>query len=335
MPRLRQNERDRAVGMLAAGTTVTPVARLFGCSRATIHNLGRRYNQAGDTVDAPRSGRPKATTPRQDRMITLTHLRNRFQPATVTARQFHVSGQTIRNRLRRNRRKIRARRPYRGPILLRRHRDARLQWSRRHLRWRRVDLNNVLFSDEARFNLSHADGRIRVYRRTGERYVSCCVIQRDRFGGGSVMVWGGICSGRKTRLLVLDGNLNAQRYINEVLVPEVIPFLLQNGPNLIFQQDNARPHVARVVNDFFNQNNVDRLPWPALSPDLSPIEHLWDELSRRIHNGNPQINTVAQLRQALVREWNNLPNPLVQRYVNSMRRRIQACIQANGGFTRY
>ena len=231
MPRLRQNERDRAVGMLAAGTTVTRVARLFGCSRATIHNLGRRYNQTGDTVDAPRSGRPKATTPRQDRMITLTHLRNRFQPATVTARQFHVSGQTIRNRLRRNRRKIRARRPYRGPILLRRHRDARLQWSRRNLRWRRVDWNNVLFSDEARFNLSHADGRIRVYRRTGERYADCCVIQRDRFGGGSVMVWGGICGGRKTRLLVLDGNLNAQRYINEVLVPEVIPFLLQNGPN--------------------------------------------------------------------------------------------------------
>lgn len=110
---------------------------------------------------------------------------------------------------------------------------------------------------------------------------------------------------------------------------------VKNGPNLNFQQDNARPHVARVVNDFLNQNNVDRLPWPALSPDLSPIEHLWDELSRRIHNGNQQINTVAQLRQALVREWNNLPNALVQRYVNSMRRRIQACIQANGGFTRY
>ena len=110
--------------------------------------------------------------------------------------------------------------------------------------------------------------------------------------------------------------------------------LLQNGPNLNFQ-DNARPHLARVVNDFFNQNNVNRIPWPALSPDLSPIEHLWDELSRRIHNGNQQINTVAQLRQVLVREWNNLPNALVQRYVNSMRRRIQVCIQVNGGFTQY
>ena len=123
-------------------------------------------------------------------------------------------------------------------------------------------------------------------------------------------------------LVLMDefGNLNAQRYINKVLVPEVIPFLLQNVPNLNFQQDNARPHVARVVNDFFYQNDVDRLPWPALSSDLSPIQHLWDELSRRTHNANQQINTVAQLRQALVRQWNNLPNALVQRYVNSMRR---------------
>lgn len=127
MPCIRQNERDRAFGMLAAGTTVTRVARLFGCSRATIHNLWRRYNQTGDTVDAPRSGRPKATTPRQDRMITLTHLRNQFQPATVTARQFHVYDKTIRNQLRSSRHKIRARRTYKGPILRRSHRDARLQ----------------------------------------------------------------------------------------------------------------------------------------------------------------------------------------------------------------
>ena len=132
-------------------------------------------------------------------------------------------------------------------------------------------LEQCLFSDEARFNLSHADGRIRVYRRTSERYADCCVILRDRFGEGSVMMWGGICGGRKTCLLVLDGNLNAQRYINEVLVPEVIPFLLQNDPDFIFQRDNARPHVARVINDFLNQNNVDRLPWPAFSPDFSPL----------------------------------------------------------------
>ena len=198
-----------------------------------------------------------------------------------------------------------------------------------------MDWDNVLFSNEPRFRLSRADGRIRVYRRTGERHADCCVLQRDPFGGGSVMVWGGICDGRKTHLLILNGNLNVQRYINEVLTPEVISFLQRNGPNLTFQQDNARTHVARVVTNVLNQHNVATLPWPAMSPDLSPIEHVWDELSIRVHNGNQQIHTLARLGQALVREWDNFPNVLVQRYVNSMRRRIQACIQANGGFTRY
>ena len=127
-----------------------------------------------------------------------------------------------------------------------------------------MDWDNVLFRNESRFRLTRADGRIRVYRRTGERYADCCVLQRDPFGGGSVMVWGGICGGRKTHLLILNGILNLQRYINEVLTPEVIPFLQRNGPNLTFQQDNARPHVARVVTNVLNQYNVATLPWPAM-----------------------------------------------------------------------
>ena len=126
MPRLSQNERDRAIGMLAAGTNVAQVARRFGCTRNTVYNLVRRYNRTGNIIDNPRSGRPKATTPRQDRMITLTHLRQRFQPATVTARRFHVTGHTTRNRLPSNQRKIRARCPYKEPILCRRHRQARI-----------------------------------------------------------------------------------------------------------------------------------------------------------------------------------------------------------------
>ena len=167
---------------------VNYVAQHFGCSRQTIHNLNIRFAITGPVRDRPRPGQHRVTSQQDDRYITLTHLRNRFSPATATARQLGVNAQTIRNRLRQN--NIRVRRPYTGPILTARHRAARLLWVQRHLQWTRRQWHNMIFSDESRFSVSHADGRIRVYQRRNERYAQCCVKERDSFGGGSVMVWG-------------------------------------------------------------------------------------------------------------------------------------------------
>ena len=101
---------------------------------------------------------------------------------------------------------------------------ARLQWAQRHFRWGRQQWARVLFSDESRFNLSHHGGRIRFFRRRGERFADNYLIERDRFGGGSVMGWSGIIGRRKTNLIVVPGNLNAQGYINQILQPEAVPF---------------------------------------------------------------------------------------------------------------
>lgn len=333
MPRLSEAERNQAIGMLRARATPVAVGRAFGCTTAVIYRLIQRMRDTGNVRDRPRAGRPRVTTPRDDRAIRLTHLRQRFLPATVTARQYHVSGQTIRNRLRVQARPMRAYRPYTGSIIRPGHRRARLQWARRHRRWRRRNWDTVLFSDESRYNLSHADGRVRVYRRKGERFAEACVRERDRFGGGGVMVWGGIMGGRKTRLIVVRGNMNAARYINEILTPEVIPFLRRHGPG-IFQQDNARPHTAIVTRNHLQANNVNVLPWPAVSPDMNPIEHVWDELGRRTRQRHAPQN-VDQLANALVTEWNAIPNNVIQTYVNSMRRRINAVINARGGHNRY
>ena len=333
MPRLREAERNQAIGMIQAGASYVDVSRTFNCSRNTIHELVKRYRLTGDVRDRPRSGRPRATSQRDDQYITLTHLRNRFLPATVTARAFNVCPQTIIKRLRKQNRPIRARRPYTGAIITLRHRKARLRWARAHRRWRRRDWNYVLFSDESRFNLSTADGRKRVYRRQGERFASVCIREHDRFGGGGVMVWGGIMGGQKTRLIVIQGNLNAQRYINHVLNAEAIPFMQRNRP-VVFQQDNVRPHVARVTQARLAAANVNVMPWPAMSPDMNPLEHIWDELGRRVRRHHAPGN-VHQLALALVREWNNLPNRLVQNYVNSMRRRVETLVRSRGGHTRY
>ena len=71
--------------------------------------------------------------------------------------------------------------------------------------------------------------------------------------------------------------------------------------------------MARICNQFLAQNNINVLPWPALSPDLSPIEHLWDELDKRVRRHPQQPESVDQLRTALLEEWNNIPQARIQR----------------------
>ena len=98
------------------------------------------------------------------------------------------------------------------------------------------------------------------------------------------MVWAGISATAKTNLVFIDGNLYGQQYIDEVLTPRVLPFLRQMPvADPIFLDDNARPHRARIVDDFLRVNNVNRMDWPAMSPDLSCIEHFWDILGKAVH----------------------------------------------------
>ena len=189
-----------------------------------------------------------------------------------------------------------------------------------------------MFSDESRVLLFRSDRRRSVYRRRGERFVDSCVIERNRYGGGGVMGWGGICHGHKTPLIFIDGNLTAIRYRDNVLTPIVLPFVRRY--NVTFQQDNARPHVARICMDFLATNHVNVLPWPAYSPDLSPIEHIWDILDRKVRARDPPPSTIPGLRQALAEEWANIPLATVNRLINSMQHKIRAAIAARGGHTR-
>ena len=138
------------------------------------------------------------------------------------------------------------------------------------------------------------------------------------------MVWGVIMGNRKTALVVVQGNINAQRYVADVLNAYALPFICQHGPGVTLMQDNARPHVARVTTQFLQQNNANVMPWPAVSPDLNPIEHIWDHLGRKAR-ANHKIDNVCDLTRALQQEWRNLPNALVLRYVTSMWRSMHSC----------
>ena len=112
-----------------------------------------------------------------------------------------------------------------------------------------------------------------MYRCQGERFSDATVSKYDRFGGGLVMVWAGVTMNQRTRLCIVDGNLNAQRYVDEILQPVVVLFLGRMNQGAVLEDDNAGPHHGRVANEFIRQFNIRRLDWLANSPDLNPIEH--------------------------------------------------------------
>lgn len=330
-------QRNRALGMIEAGMTCAAVARRIGCSRSTISRLRSRLLDTGSLKDRPRTGRPRKTTANEDRYITLTSRRNRFYSGQKLANHLHtttrtrISAQTARRRL--HSAQLKGRRPCIGVPLTRRHRHERLNWAQIHQRWVQQQWHSVLFTDESRFTVQFADGRLRVWRRKGERYDAPNVIQRDRYGGGSVMVWGGIARNSKTELITVPGTLTAARYCDEIVVPVIVPYMRQRN-GVILQQDNARPHTAILTRTVFDQHGIDTLDWPAKSPDLSPIEHMWDILGRRVRERDDVID-VRSLEQALHEEWGNITFPEVNKLIGSMRRRCVAVVASNGGHTKY
>jgi len=148
------------------------------------------------------------------------------------------------------------------------------------------------------------------------------------------MMWAGITSDGRTALVYIPPlGMTADWYVAEILEPHVVLFIEGAGRDITLQQDNARPHVARVTLEYLHAMGIEILEWSANSSDLNVIEHLWDELIRRVQKRPRQPQTLQELREALLEEWDNIPQDVIRKLVESMRDRCEVVIAANGRVT--
>ncbi|GFV92979.1 transposable element Tcb2 transposase [Trichonephila clavipes] len=137
---------------------------------------------------------------------------------------------------------------------------------------RRVSSQTV---HESRFSLECDTRRVLVWRDRGTRNNPTFVRERSQYRRAGWMVWGGISIGERTDLhIIRNGTLMGRRYSDEILRPHVIPFAGAIGDSLVFQDDIARPHRARLGENMLEAETIQRMEWPACSPDQNPIEHV-------------------------------------------------------------
>nr|CAH7749178.1 unnamed protein product [Callosobruchus chinensis] len=265
---------------------------------------------------------------RRERSVTVPVLKSQLQ------RTFNrvISTATIRRRVLAP--GLRCRRPLRVPLLTARHRTARLQWARAHQDWLLPQWRNVLFSDESRFGLVNDDYRERVWRERGGQNRLATAIGVAPYRGRTQMFWGGIRFNARTQLIHIPGTMTCAYYMQNIINAIFQPLRNEIGDQFIFMDDNARPHRTRAVQQALENKNIARLEWPALSPDMNPIEHVWDYVSRAIFNRNNPPRSTQELIVAATEEWNNIPQEVINNLIISMHRRVDALI-SRGGNTKY
>ncbi|KAJ1310640.1 hypothetical protein OPQ81_009169 [Rhizoctonia solani] len=204
------------------------------------------------------------------------------------------------------------------PALTSDHIKARLAFAKGHQFWTVEDWKHLQWSDETKINCFGSDGLHYAYKRVGQEPQPHQINHTHKHGG-------------------IDGNLNKELYV-EILDDEFKQTLEYYGLDMeevIFMQDNASAHKAKIVQDWFQEHGLEVFEWPANSPDLNPIENLWELIKRELYSYDTPASGMLELWTRVQEVWDKVTTQQCQDLIESMPRRIQACIKAGGGPTKY
>ena len=161
-----------------------------------------------------------------------------------------------------------------------------------------------------------------------------CVTHTVKHGSRSVMIWSFFSSYGAVKLVFIKGIMRKKQYL-DILKTSMLESAAMLGLADIFilQQDNDPKHTARIVTNWLHENGIDKFPWVSQSPDLNPIENLWEMVGRRINRS--AISRISDLKSEIQKAWYSIPKEVCENLVDSMGKRLEAVIINKGGPTKY
>lgn len=317
--------------MAKEGKTQREIAAFLGRSKTFVCNALR------DPKPRVATGRPRKTTAKDDGHIKRLSNIDPFKSATKIRDELNlsVSSRTVQRRL--VEKQLVGRSPRKVPMLTRKHLQARLKFAKEHLDWIGPEngkkWRNILWSDETKVNLIGSDGKRWVRRPVDSAFKPQYTTKTFKHGGGNIMVWGCFSWYGVGPLFWIKKIMDQYLYA-EILENVMLPHADWEMPlKWQFMQDNDPKHTARTVKKWFEDHKIDVMQWPAQSPDLNPIENLWQIVKKSV---NPlKSKNKEELWSKIQEAWYAIPVSTCRNLVESMPRRVREVIRNNGYTTKY
>lgn len=329
MPRgklLTDEEKGKILAFAEEKLCLREIARRLQRSHNVVRNfLANQQNYGKNKKGGPKK---KLSLRCERRIINYSSNSVKSISKMISDLNLNVSRSTVYRVLKRSK-FIKCQKMRKAPKLQPRHIAARLEFGRHNIS---TDWHSVIFSDEKKINLDGPDGNRHYWRDLRKNPVK---FSKRNFGGGSVMVWGAFCSTKMLKLAFPSTKMNSAEYTT-VLENHLLPFLHQNNHvQWTFQQDNAAIHTSRATKTWLTSHNIPLLQWPACSPDLNPIENVWGIIVRKVYAENHQYGNVEDLKNAIIKSWNEISDQVRKNLISSMGRRLFQVAEKRGGTTDY